>query len=205
MEPEEHARDEEPMVATQQRTTRTPMSVREFYDSLPETPGLRVEMLGDRLIVSPMGTPEHGWIGTLLLSALLPEALRHGWQAWPGTVDVCIAGTRTPIIPDFTMAPKDAPRWRKRELLSDGLTMVGEVVSPGSVREDREDKPPIYARGGVPLLLVIDPESSPPAVTLYSDPKNGRYAKTTSVTLGEKIHIPDPLDVELDTSIFLDD
>jgi Uma2 family endonuclease len=155
--------------------------------------------------VSPMGTPEHGWIVGLLLSALLPEAVKRGWRAWPGTVGVSMVGTQALIVPDFTMAPKDAPLWRNRELLSDGLIMVGEVVSPGSVREDREDKPPIYARGGVPLLLVIDPECSPPAVTLYSDPKNGRYTKTTTVTLGEKIHIPEPLDVELDTSIFLDD
>ncbi|WP_181871223.1 Uma2 family endonuclease [Sphaerisporangium album] len=119
-----------------------PSTPRELFDALPPLP-LRTEIINGRMIVSPMGTPEHADAAMSLYRALLAVIVPHGWRAYTGNVDVCIDGPRDPIVPDFVLAPVDCPRWGDRELLSSGLLMVAEVVSPSSVREDREDKPDI--------------------------------------------------------------
>jgi Uma2 family endonuclease len=180
-------------------------NLRALYDHLvPHLGRWRVEAVAGRLVVSPVGSPDHQWSATLLAEAFLPIARERGWRVWAG-LDVCLPGSRLPYEPDFVMAPKDAPRWGDREVFTDGLIMVGEVVSPGSVQIDRDDKPRIYAGGGVPILLLVDPLGEPGTVTVFSEPKDGRYARSTSVALGEKLHIPEPVDFAFDTSVLLDE
>lgn len=179
--------------------------LRDLYDHLvPYLGRWRVEAVDGSLVVSPVGSPEHQWCSSLLLEVFLPVARKRGWRAWPG-LDVCLPGSRLPYEPDFVMAPKDAPRWGDREVFTDGLIMVGEVVSPGSVDRDREKKPGIYAGGAVPILLLVDPLCEPATVTVFSEPKEGRYARSASVEMGEKLHIPEPVDFVFDTSALLED
>jgi len=180
-------------------------NLRALYDHLvPHLGRWRAEAIDGRLVVSPVGSPEHQWIGGLLCEALLPVARERGWRAWPG-LDVCLPGSRLPYEPDFVMGPKDAPRWGDREVFTDGLIMVGEVVSPGSMKFDRNDKPGIYAGGGVPILLLVDPLGERATVTVFSEPKDGRYARSTLVEMGEKLHIPEPVDFTFDTSVLLEE
>lgn len=189
--------------AAEPPTAKPPTTMREFVDWLPEMPQFHVEIVNGRVIVSPRGNPRHSWMIGRLVRAFGPVADEHGWHEWP-ELDVCIAGTREPLIPDFALGPKDAPRWGDREIVSDGLIMVAEVVSPGSVREDREDKPGIYARGGVPILLIVDPEEEPMIISVHSGPSTSGYRTVTRAKVGEALHIPAPIDYVLDTSIFLD-
>ncbi|GAB3886537.1 hypothetical protein GCM10027612_23790 [Microbispora bryophytorum subsp. camponoti] len=88
-----------------------PGTPRELFDSLPPLPGLRTEIIDGRLIVSPVGTPEHGQAAMHLFRAFIPLLDERGWRAWAGNVDVCIDGSREPVEPDFVLAPKDCPRW----------------------------------------------------------------------------------------------
>ncbi len=179
-----------------------PGTPRELFDSLPPLPGLRTEIIDGRLIVSPVGTPEHGQAAMHLFRAFIPLLDERGWRAWAGNVDVCIDGSRDPVEPDFVLAPKDCPRWGERELLSSGLMLVAEVVSKGSAEDDRLKKPAIYAGGGVPVMLLVDPLTRPASVTVYSDPKEGRYQVTSTVPFGREIHVPHPIGFTLDTSVF---
>ncbi|MFF5207076.1 Uma2 family endonuclease [Streptosporangium sp. NPDC000396] len=188
---------------TPQEDQPRPHTAREFFEALPPTPGFRAEIIDGNLIVSPVGSPEHSWNATLLSYALLPVVMERNWHAHVGGVNVCIDGPRDSLVPDFTLAPTDCPRWGSLELFSSGLIMVAEVVSPGSVRVDRDDKPRIYAGGGVPIMLLVDPIATPPTVTILSDPEGGAYRDMTQVQMGKPIKIPAPVDVELDTSIFL--
>ena len=181
---------------------RLPRTTRELFDSLPPLPGLRVEIIEGQLIVSPIGTPEHGRHAMALAYALWPEEDENRWHSWAGNVDVCIDGPRDAVVPDYVLAPPDCPRWRDRELLSSGLLMVAEIVSPGSIRQDREDRPKLYATGGIPVYLLIDPVSEPPTATVFSEIDKGAYRVTTTVPLGRTIHLPAPVDVKLDTAIF---
>lgn len=180
-----------------------PATPREVFDALPSLPGLRTEIIDGRLIVSPVGTPEHARLAVRLLRALEPILDEHDWDGFPGNVDVCIDGPRDPVEPDLVVAPLNCPRWGDRELFSSGLKMAAEVVSKGSAEDDRERKPGIYARGGVPVYLLIDPIATPRSVTVYSDPVDGSYQTSATVVMGGELHLPKPIDLPLKTSIFL--
>ncbi|NUP65149.1 MAG: Uma2 family endonuclease [Nonomuraea sp.] len=176
--------------------------IRESLDALPQLPGYRAEIINGGLIVTPAGTPEHGLRASRLYRALIPVMDKRSWDAWTGTVDVCVEGPRDQLEPDFVLAPLGCPRWGPREFLSSGLIMVAEVVSPSSVRQDREDKPDLYATGLVPIYLLIDPLAAPPSVTVFSGIEGGAYRTVSTVPMGKPLHLPDPVDFELDTSIF---
>ncbi|MDP9866483.1 hypothetical protein J2S55_005749 [Streptosporangium brasiliense] len=127
----------------------------------------------------------------------------NGWESFTGDVDVCIEGPRDTVIPDYCLAPVNAPLWGDREILSSGLIMVAEVVSPGSMEIGRATKPRIYAGCDIPIMLIVDSVASPPTVTVLSDPEEGVYRSMSQVQTGKPIRIPAPVDFELDTSIFL--
>lgn len=153
--------------------------------------------------MSPLGSPEHGYMATDLCLALAPLMARTGWRGAVAGVNLCIEGPREPTQPDFVLAPADCPRWGDLELLSSGVIMVAEIVSPSSVMRDRKEKPELYATGGVPVYLMVDPVAEPPSVTVYSDIIEGAYRASKKVALGKPLHLPAPVDFELDTSIFM--
>ncbi|SNT09350.1 Endonuclease, Uma2 family (restriction endonuclease fold) [Streptosporangium subroseum] len=188
---------------TSPEDTSPARTARDLFETLPPTPGFRAEVIDGNLIMSPVGTPEHSWSATLLSYALQPVVMERKWRAHVGGVNVCIDGPRDSLIPDFVLAPADCPRWGTLELLSSGLILVTEVVSPGSARVDRDDKPRIYAAGGVPIMLLVDPIAASPAVTVLSDPQDGAYQIVTRVQMGKPVRLPSPVDFDLDTSIFL--
>ncbi|MEU7002101.1 Uma2 family endonuclease [Nonomuraea sp. NPDC046570] len=200
LEPEESATTAEtvpPSRGEQELTT-----LREVYDSLVGRTRLRAEIINGRLIVSPLGTPEHQDMACTLYFVLRPHAMDNGWKAYAG-LDICADGSRDPYAPDFAMCPPDAPRWGDREIYASGLVMVGEVVSKGSADTDRDEKPRVYARAGIPVFLLIDPIAEPATVTVYSEPADDVYAASSTVSIGKEIHLPDPVDFTLDTSVFL--
>ncbi|OPG10647.1 Uma2 family endonuclease [Microbispora sp. GKU 823] len=179
-----------------------PRTPRELFDALPPLPGLRTEVIDGRLVTRLRDAPEHASAAMRLFEALLPLMNERGWEGFSGNVDVCIDGSRDPVEPDFVIAPFDCPRWGNRELFSSGLLLVAEVVSKGSAEDDRLKKPAIYAGGGVPVMLLVDPLTRPASVTVYSDPKEGLYQVTSTVPFGREIHVPHPIGFTLDTSVF---
>ncbi|MEV4182840.1 Uma2 family endonuclease [Streptosporangium canum] len=179
------------------------LTPREFFESLPSTLCLRAEIIDGNLLLSPSGTPHHARMARRLSRALIPVEDDNDWESFSGDVDICIEGPRDTVIPDYCLALRDAPLWGDREILSSGLIMVAEVVSPGSMEVDRIAKPRIYAGCGIPIMLIIDPVASPATVTVLSDPEDGAYRTTTRTEMGKPVRIPGPVDFELDTSIFL--
>jgi Uma2 family endonuclease len=180
-----------------------PRTTRELFESLPPSLRLRAEIIDGNLIVSPSGPPQHARTARRLSRALIPIEDKNDWESFSGDVDVCIEGPRDTVVPDYCLAPLNAPLWGDRELLSSSLIMVAEVVSPGSVETDRSTKPRIYAECGIPIMLIIDPVASPPAIVVLSDPEEGSYRTTTRTEMGKPVRLPSPVDFDLDTSIFL--
>ncbi|MFD1538068.1 Uma2 family endonuclease [Nonomuraea guangzhouensis] len=195
-------RDDEDTEPEQTSDSRMPRTARGLFDALPHLPGLRQEVIKGSLIVSPMGTPEHAWIASDLSEALLPIRRERGWRAAVGTVSVCIEGSRESLSPDYLLSPPNCRRWGDYELLSSHVLLVAEVVSPTSAHRDHHEKQEIYAQGGVPVYLLIDPIASQPAAIVFSEIKDGAYQKTTRVVMGTPLYLPKPIDFELDTSIF---
>ncbi|TDD39656.1 Uma2 family endonuclease [Nonomuraea terrae] len=188
--------------STHASVARSPLTARELFDALPPLPGLRVEIIEGKLIVSPMGTPEHQWLAADLHDALLLLRRERRWRGSPGGPNICIEGPRDSLAPDYVLVRPDCGRWGDGELLSSEVLMVAEVVSPSSVRVDLEEKPRLYAVGKVSVYLLIDPMGKTPSVTVFSDIKDDAYQTTTKVAMGTPIMLPPPVDFELDTSIF---
>ena len=78
--------------------------------------------------------------------------------------------------------------------------LVVEVISRSSIREDREVKPHACALAGVPFYLLVDRFATPTTVSLFSEPGEGGYARIDPVNVGEKLQIPAPFDITLDTA-----
>jgi len=52
----------------------------------------------------------------------------------------------------------------------------------------------------VPLYLLVDRFTSPVSVALFSEPGENGYTRIDPVNVGEKLRIPAPFDVTLDTA-----
>lgn len=81
-----------------------------------------------------------------------------------------------------------------------GVAMVTEVTGTDP-EADRGTRPRCYARGGIPLYLLVDREAS--ALTLFSDPERGEYRERCTRPLGRPLPLPAPFDFDLDTADFL--
>lgn len=82
----------------------------------------------------------------------------------------------------------------------DGVAMVLEVTST-KPRIDREAKRRCYARGGIPLYLLVDRDVS--SITLFSDPERDDYRQHCTLPFGKPLALPEPFAFELDTTDFL--
>lgn len=104
--------------------------------------------------------------------------------------------------PDLVVLPESSLRFDGTVEPVDVATAV-EITSPSTARFDREEKRWAYARAGIPSYLLVDRvRSSGPVVVLHTQPKDGQYQSVVQVPYGEKLTLPPPFDVELDTSEF---
>ncbi|MGQ5226599.1 Uma2 family endonuclease [Streptomyces sp. yara] len=106
------------------------------------------------------------------------------------------------VIPDGTFAPTELRLYRGADpwMPCDGVAMVVEVTST-KPQADREAKRRCYARGGVPLYLLVDRETS--SITLFGDPEGDEYREHRTRPLGKPLTLPDPFAFDLDTADFL--
>lgn len=192
---------ESPATQPEESSEHMPHTGRDLFDALPPLPGFRAEVIEGNLLVSPAGSPEHTFAALHLYNALSPLCRERGWLSAPNGLTICVEGTRDAYVPDYLVVPADCPRWGN-EYLSSKVIMAAEVVSPSSVLIDRQEKPRLYAFGGVPIYLLIDPIAKTPTATVYSNITDGAYLRMAPVSLGKPLRLPAPIDYELDTSLF---
>jgi Uma2 family endonuclease len=160
----------------------------------------RAEIIEGGLVVSPMPVVWHErvcrWLdrsfdGACDANDWLPD--RAGEINLPPTGDL--------IEPDF-MILRDSSTVPDFESVRplDRVLLVAEVTSASSIRRDREVKPRACALAGIPLYLLVDRFTRPVTISLHSEPGAKGYAKVTTVTAGEKLRLPAPFDLTLDTS-----
>jgi Uma2 family endonuclease len=82
----------------------------------------------------------------------------------------------------------------------EGVAMVVEVTST-KPEADREAKRRCYARGGIPLYLLIDRDAS--SLTLFSDPEKDDFRQLCTLPFGKSLALPEPFAFDLDTTDFL--
>jgi Uma2 family endonuclease len=160
----------------------------------------RDEIIEGLLIVSPLAVRWHGMVCQTLRRGLQELCDESGWYASLAS-EIELPQNRDRIQPDLVVfRDEDSLPLMDNVMPLDQVLLVAEVVSVSSIRIDREVKPRLCALAGVPLYLLVDRFTDPLSVTLYSEPGDEGYATITTVGTGEKLQLPDPFGITLDTS-----
>jgi Uma2 family endonuclease len=180
----------------------------DWFVDLDTPEGLRAELIEGELVVTlvPDGHHEH----------CISEAARQVYRRSAADMEFSASkGLQLPsadgcpqdhVIPDGTFAPKKLRLHRGADpwMPGEGVALVLEVTSP-TPRTDRETRRETrrrcYARGGIPLYLLVDREAS--WTTLFSDPASGDYRELRAAAFGKPLTLPEPFAFDLDTSDFL--
>lgn len=159
----------------------------------------RAEILGGRLIVSPLPVLWHELACIWLYEAFRDACGQNGWLASRAS-EVELPATRDRIQPDLTILNEAGklPLLEHVMPLSQVL-LVAEVISPSGVREDREVKPRSCAAAAIPFYLLVDRFTPKVTVRLHAGPDKEGYLETHSVPVGGLLKLPEPFGLTLDT------
>ncbi|OUC96663.1 Uma2 family endonuclease [Streptomyces swartbergensis] len=176
----------------------------EGFLALDTPEGFRAELIEGEIVVTPPPDGDHeDYIGLIVEQVHMRSRTRMQFAGTKGLI--LRKGGDCPkdrVIPDGTFAPRELRLYRGAGswMPCDGVTMVLEVTSTRP-KADREAKRRCYARGGIPLYLLVDREAS--SVTLFSDPEKDDYREHCTRPLGKSITLPAPFAFDLDTTDFL--
>lgn len=188
--------EEEPMAIA---TTEAPLtSLAELSERLDVPDGYRVEIVGGRITVSPSPLGRQAKIVMKLANAL--RAALPGDVLALEMVTIEIERTGERYMPDLTVLPEAAVPDDEWLFSAEACLLAVEVTSPSNPEDDRVKKPHGYATAGVPLYLLVDTVTR--SVTLFSSPHRNVYHGQFTVDFGEKIRLPEPFDITLDTAEF---
>lgn len=176
-----------------------PGNLREVAENIQEATGLRVQVLGGKLVMSPTPRGKHAKVVYLLEEMLRP-------QLPPELVAVEMASIEMPdepddyVTPDLLVCPSeflDSDEWL---LDPRDVEVAVEVISQSEKSREIRDKADWYAVAGVTVLLVVDPRKGTWA--LHTHPDNGAYRDVLPGKFGEPVPLPDPLGFEVATDGF---
>jgi Uma2 family endonuclease len=171
----------------------------EAFAALDVMPGFRAELVGGEIIVSP---PSDGQHETIVVA--VDDWVRdvHGLRLHRNLTLISPEGE---YVPDGIAAPQGAFAGRDWHSKPDGVVMVLEVTSGGRwdrkrAERDRGPKRRGYAAADIPLYLLIDRQDG--KATIFSEPRGDDFTHSASVSLGEDLPLPAPLEGVLPTSDF---
>jgi Uma2 family endonuclease len=188
------------MTVMAERTSQ--MSVEEFEaiaSAAPET--VTLEFINGRIGVKKAADGDHQTIVTWLA--------RRCMQARPDLDLYQAQGLRVETYregrakPDAVLTPEAHFAGHGEWADPSGALMVVEVTSYDSDtdRRDRHEKPAAYGQAGMPVYLLIDRDSC--TITMHSTPDRniGGYRDIHTAKFGEKVLVPEPIGIELDTEV----
>ncbi|HLI38867.1 MAG TPA: Uma2 family endonuclease [Streptosporangiaceae bacterium] len=171
-------------------------SLRDLAEAAEEATGLRAEVIGGVIMMSPTPGGKH--------AGVIYQIRR---QLEPGLPPDLVAVENTSVhkpddpvdysTPDLTVLAGDfldSDDWLADPAI---VELAVEVVSAGNSRKDTADMPAWYAEAGIPLFLLVDPRLG--TWTLYSHPSDGAYQGVLHGKYAEPIPLPAPVGMTLDT------
>ncbi|MFJ9667587.1 Uma2 family endonuclease [Streptomyces sp. NPDC101219] len=169
-----------------------------FFEEFEPPEGVRVELLRGEIVM--MASPD--LVHNLIVAEVQDQIPRTHW-ARVQTQDVDILDEASEPVPDLVVLQPDLLPASGRLLPSGIITMVLEVVSKTSVDRDYGVKRSIYAAGGVPVYLIVDPVMA--QCVLLTDPdgtgEQADYKRQEKTKFGDPLTL-DAVGVVLDTSGF---
>ncbi|MFF3602539.1 Uma2 family endonuclease [Streptomyces sp. NPDC002463] len=171
------------------------------WESMDWPEGCKVEIIEGIITVAPSPTVRHNLTASKVhrrLYSVIPD----DWEVFQ-TQSLAVRARSGMFIPDLVVVSEDVLDEPGSYIPAEVALLVAEVTSPSNANHDRITKAAAYARAGVPLYLLIDAFApGGPTVTLYGEPKGDVYRVLSAVPFGEKIHLPAPFDLALDTAEF---
>jgi Uma2 family endonuclease len=176
-----------------------PGRLRDKAEMIESATGLRVEIVGGALVMSPTPRGKHYGVILRLRKALdprLPEDLELGE----------VISVPMPDDPDDYVTPDlvvihsgfaNSDEWLVEPA---EIELAVEVISKSEKAKDITGKIEWYAQVGLRLLLVVDPRHS--SWTMRFHPRDGAYQGVLQGQYGELIPLPSPFGLSLDTSDF---
>ena len=165
--------------------------------------GMRAELIGGEIVISPTPANFHNWIYGRLQRRLNRE-VPEDWII-TNTATVFLPATEERFIPDLLICESEALKSMEEwQVKADDVLLVAEITSPSTRARDLGDKVKGYAHSNVPIYLLIDPHDDEGSTTVYSAPDGkGRYRDEHRAAFGEPVTLPEPLGLTLDTAGFL--
>lgn len=175
----------------------------EGFLALDTPEGFRAELIEGEIVVAPPPDGDHeDYINVVLKQVLRKSRTDMDYSGNKG-LKLRSGGAcpKNHAIPDGTFAPTGLRLFRGAEswMAPEGVALVVEVTST-KPQADREAKRRCYARGGIPLYLLIDRDES--SVTLFSDPENDDYRQLLTIPYGKPLPLPEPFAFDLETGDF---
>lgn len=159
---------------------------------------VRFEFIDGRIGVKGVPDGDHNEIVGWLLEELIRRG--DGLRAYTSDLGLEVDEYRNGRArPDLAVAPRRSFTGQGDWVDPAPVAMVVEVTSYDSDtnRRDRVEKPVAYAAAGIPAYLLIDRDAC--TLTAYSEPSSGGYRVTRTAKFGERLVLPEPVGIELDT------
>ncbi|MDF3291160.1 Uma2 family endonuclease [Streptomyces silvisoli] len=163
--------------------------------------GCKVEIIKGQLVVTPPPANFHNSIASRLQRMLL-TVIPEDWGVFQ-TLGVAVPSHSGLFVPDLAVAPESVVDVPGNFIMAGETELIAEITSKSNAEQDRVVKPAGYAQAGVPLYLLIDRWApGGPTITLFGESNDGVYRTLQATKFGEKIHLPAPFDLTIDTSVF---
>jgi Uma2 family endonuclease len=178
--------------------TKDPLGVEDFEEldrRAPET--VRLEYINGKLGVKAMPEGNHTSIFMWLLRQCMQQ--RPDLDLAPERGVKAEAYRKGRARTDGFLAPVDHFSVDGEWSETDGALMAVEITSHDrdTDQRDRIDKPIGYAEAEIPVYLLVDRDNT--TVTVFSEPKDGRYQQSLSYAWGATVAIPHPVGITLHT------
>ena len=155
-------------------------------------PDARVELIDGEIIdMPPIGSPHAGSVNHLV--KLLAQAV--GDHAVLLVQNPVVLGDHSSPQPDLALARPRADFYASGHPQPGDLMLVVEVADT-SLRFDRDDKIPLYARHGIPEVWLVDLKAR--RLVRYRNPQQGAYALIDEPDLGSPLEIGALTETRLD-------
>ncbi len=153
----------------------------------------RYELYEGVLLVSPVPGTRH-LITTTDLEHILYRAAPADLFVSAANAGVYVSD-RTYFIPDIVVVPRSVFTTQGRGAMPADLRLAVEVLSPSNAGYDLGLKRQAYAKAGIPLYWIVDPEKR--AITVLNL-RDGAYIVGSVVRAGERFTTDEPFPVEFD-------
>lgn len=191
-------------VMAERASQRSPVSVEEFerladFAAKDSDNTVKLEFIGGRIGVKRAPDGDHTTIVTWLMRQCMQHRPELDLYAEQGLrVE---AYRRGRARPDATLVPEAHFAGHGEWADTEGVLMTVEVTSfdADADRRDRKEKPSAYAAAGIPVYLLIDREVGTLIVHSSPDAEAGRYQDIHIGKIGDRLHLPTPVDVEFGT------